>query len=72
VDRPGDARPAGAATTASQAFTDGLQVAAAVSAVALVGVAIVAATVLLRQVRAGVDSDGRPNLTPEGVAAPGT
>jgi len=45
--------------------------AAAVSAVALAGVAIVAATVL-RQVRAGVDSDGRPNLTPEGVAVPGT
>jgi len=64
-----DQLPATVLATAGQAFTDGLQVAAAVSAVALAGVAIVAATVL-RRLRARADSVGRPNQTPERAAAP--
>lgn len=63
--------PTALLVTAREAFTDGLQVAAAVSAVTLASVAIVAAAVL-RQVRAGVDSDDRPKPEPEGVVAPDT
>ncbi|MGQ0776096.1 MAG: MFS transporter [Pseudonocardiales bacterium] len=51
--------PAGLLVTAGQAFTDGLQVAAAVSAVALAGVAF-AAAVLLRRVRPDAGSGGQP------------
>jgi hypothetical protein len=46
--------PAGLLVTAGKAFTDGLQLAAAVSAVALAGVAVVAA-IVLRRVGAGTD-----------------
>ncbi|MGH4022493.1 MAG: hypothetical protein ACRDT0_25290 [Pseudonocardiaceae bacterium] len=49
-----DQLPAALLATARDAFTDGLQLAAAVSAVALAGLAV-AAAIVLRRVRAGSD-----------------
>jgi MFS transporter, DHA2 family, multidrug resistance protein len=58
--------PPGLLVTAGNAFTDGLQLAAAVSAVALAGVAVVAA-IVLRRVGAGSDiaADSGPSTASE-------
>jgi DHA2 family multidrug resistance protein-like MFS transporter len=69
--------PAALLAAAGEAFTDGLQAAAAVSAVALAGVAVVAA-VVLRRIRTGADASaesgsgpaGQPDPKPEAAVAP--
>ncbi|MEJ3654032.1 hypothetical protein WEH80_13750 [Actinomycetes bacterium KLBMP 9759] len=61
-----DLLPPGLLTTANEAFTAGLQLAAVVNAVALAAVAV-AATVVLRRVRAGSDDADPPHTAPTQV-----
>ena len=55
---------------AQAAFTNGLQVTAAIGAVVAIGIAILATT-LLRSVRTGSGSEGQPGLEPDGTVPAG-
>jgi MFS transporter, DHA2 family, multidrug resistance protein len=64
-------RVAAALVEAAQAaFTNGLQVTAAIGAVVTIGIAILATT-LLRSVRAGSGSEEKPGLEPDGTVPAG-